>query len=128
MEDEDRDPLDPVGDEQSIWRAIIRNDQSAEIEATAERVAQGINDHFVRDVALATWFSNERPRTSGVAKPGQLLTLQERFPDKSRDQLNRALRKADSLLATELLSNRNLTWSDNLRAMLEKQRERGLRS
>lgn len=127
-EDEDRDPLDLVSNEQSIWGAIVTNDQTAEIEATAERVAHGINDPFVRDVALAAWSSNDRPRTSGVAKPGQLPTLQERFPDKSRDQINRALRKADSLLATELLSNRNLTWSDDLRAMLEKQRERGLRS
>jgi DNA-directed RNA polymerase specialized sigma24 family protein len=127
-EDEDRDPLDLVSNEQSIWGAIVTNDQTAEIEATAERVAHGINDPFVRDVALAAWSSNDRPKTSGVAKPGQLPTLQERFPDKSRDQINRALRKADSLLATELLSNRNLTWSDDLRAMLEKQRERGLRS
>ena len=127
-EDEDRDPFDLVSNEQSIWGAIVRNDQSAEIETIAERVAQGINDPFVRDVALAAWFSDQRSNTSGVAKPGQLPTLQQRFPDKSRDQINRALRKADSLLATELLATRNLTWSDDLRAMLEKQRERGLRS
>lgn len=127
-EDENRDPLDLVSNEQSIWGAIVRNDQSAEIEIAAERVVERIDDPFVRDVALTAWFSDERPKTSGVAKPGHRPTLQQRFPDKSRDQINRALRKADSLLATELLSNRNLTWSDDLRAMLEKQRERGLRS
>lgn len=128
MEDEDRDPLDLIPNEQSIWPAMVSDDQSAEIETIAQRVAEGINDPFVRDVAFAVWFSNERPQTSGVATPGQLPTLQQRFPDKSRDQINRALVKADSLLAAELLSDQNLTWSDDLRAKLEKQRQRGRRS
>jgi hypothetical protein len=78
----------------------------------------------VREIAHATWFASERPKTSGVGtdeKP----TLQRLFPEKSRDQINRALRKADSSLAAALLAQPDLSWTDDLRAILEEQRKRG---
>lgn len=126
--DDDEDPFDAISNEESLWPAIAADDQSARIERIAERVASAMDDPFASAVARATWFSEERPKTSGSAKGDQPTTLQERFADKSRDQINRALRKADRLLAAELLEDHNLTWSDDLRAMLEKQRKRGPRS
>ena len=50
---------------------------------------------------------------------GDALPLTELFPDKSRHQIQRALRQADSQLAAALLADEEIDWSRDELAFLE---------
>lgn len=121
--DEEVDPATKLED--SFWEKLAQQTQREQIEAIALAVVDAIEDSFIRDVARATWFSSQRPKTSGDTKPDLDPPLLDQFPGKNRDQVNRALRKADSQLAAALLAEAGMTWPDDLRKILEKQSSRG---
>ena len=98
------------------WHAVTEPKSVQCIEAVARRVLGLIQDNFVRAVAEVTWFNTERPRVSGRWDKGA--TLVARFPEKSRYQLMRALRHADSQLAAALLVDPDIEWTDDLRGFL----------
>lgn len=116
-----------LSDSDSPWQALSHDDQSPQIEAIALKVVDGFENPFHRDVARAVLLSSERPQVSGASKPDRAPPLTEQFPERSRDQLNRALRAVDSSFAAALLADDNLSWSDHLRKLLEKQKNRGKR-
>jgi DNA-directed RNA polymerase specialized sigma24 family protein len=99
------------------WHAVMQESNVRRIEEVAQQVVGVIQDKFVRSVAEAAWFNTERPRVSGRWDKGA--SLSALFPGKSRYQLMRALRHADSQLAAALLVEPNLEWTDDLRNLLK---------
>lgn len=100
------------------WHAKIRDGNTERIEETARKVIESIPDDFVRKVASRAWFENMRPKISGAAKPGAV-PLTDIFPGKSRHQIQRALRQADSQLAAALLAHEEIDWTKDAQAFLK---------
>ena len=115
-EDDAPDPLAEIA-AAPPWHAVTEPKSVQCIEGVARRVLGLIQDRFVQAVAEATWFNTERPRVSGRWDKGA--TLVARFPDKSRYQLMRALRHADSQLAAALLVDPDIEWTNDLRGLLK---------
>lgn len=113
------DDTDPLAEIAAVppWHAVTERNDVQRIEAIAQRVLAAIPDEFVRSVATIAWFQSERPRISG--RSGKRAPLSARFPGKSRYQLMRALRHADSQLAAALLDEPHLEWTVDLRRLLE---------
>jgi DNA-directed RNA polymerase specialized sigma24 family protein len=128
------EPLEESGDRQtaepsttgSIARRhpVLGSDGTAKIEAIAQRVVGEIPDDFVRAVASQAWFAPKRPKVSGQGKAAELVAvpLTEMFPGKSRFQITRALRQADSQLAAALMAAPDLTWEGDLDGLLRRLR------
>jgi DNA-directed RNA polymerase specialized sigma24 family protein len=104
------------------WHVKICEGDSQKIEQMALKVLEEIPDDFVREVASRAWFQNKRPKISGATKAdaAPLTTL---FPGKSRHQIQRALRHADSQLAAALLANEEIDCTKDAQAFLELRRD-----
>jgi DNA-directed RNA polymerase specialized sigma24 family protein len=100
------------------WHVKICDGNHERIEQTARMVIETMPDGFVRDVANRAWFEDSRPKISGTAKQGAV-PLTDVFPGKSRHQIQRALRHADSQLAAALLEHEGVDWRREERAFLE---------
>lgn len=100
------------------WHVKIREGDSERIEQVARTALEEIRDDFVRKVASRAWFENMRPKISGAAKPGAV-PLTDLFPGKSRHQIQRALRQAESQLAAALLANEEIEWPKDAQVFLE---------
>lgn len=124
--DED-DPIDRLAKDQSPWQVVWEHDQTERIEAILSSVVSTIEDPFEREVAQAVWSSGQRPKTSGASAPDRDPPLTERFPGKSRHQINHILRRVDSRLAAALLAEPRLEWPDDTVAFLRLQESRGKR-
>ena len=105
------------------WHVKSSPEDQERIEQTARMIIEKMPDGFVRDVANQAWFENERPKISGLPKP-DAVPLTEVFRDKSRHQIQRALRQADSQLAAALLADEEIDWSREERAFLEERTAR----
>ncbi len=123
-ENENDESSETIFDVQNLppWHAKIGDGNIERIEQIARKVIEDIPDDFVRDVASRAWFENMRPKISGAAKPGAV-PLTDLFPGKSRHQIQRALRHADSQLAAALLANDEIKWPKGAQAFLEQQRD-----
>ena len=107
------------------WHATVEPTQVHRIEEIARRVVNEIGDEFIRAVAHAAWFANERPPVSGAGGNGENAPpLTSTFNDKSRHQITRALRHAAAQLLAALLGTKDLIWMDGLAALLEGLRKR----
>jgi DNA-directed RNA polymerase specialized sigma24 family protein len=107
------------------WHSRVEPNQIEHIEKIARRVIGEIGDEFIREVAEAAWFSNERPPVSGVAgSEEESVPLTSIFKDKSRFQIMRALRHADVQLCAALLSSNDLVRTTGLAALIEGIRKR----
>ena len=104
------------------WHVKICDENHERIEQTARMVIDKMPDGFVREVATRAWFENMRPKISGTAKPGTV-RLTDLFPDKSRHQIQRALRHADSQLAAALLAHEEIDWNKEEKAFLQERRD-----
>jgi DNA-directed RNA polymerase specialized sigma24 family protein len=102
------------------WHEEVRVKYTEKIEDVMHRVLEEIPDRFVRAVAGAAWLGNERPRVSGTTAKKDNLSLTEHFPGKSRFQITRALRQADSQLAAALLTELDVELNQEVRALLER--------
>jgi hypothetical protein len=122
-EDDKPEDLFAVASERPPWHSIVGNVQIDRIEEIARRVVDEIDDDFVRSVAYASWFANQRPKVSGrhLSEDGDP-PLTSTFKGKSRHQITRAMRHADSQLAAALLSEDDLEWTPDVQALLEKLR------
>lgn len=121
--DEDHLPKDllEIPSEIAPWLPTVEENQVALIEQIARDVVDQIDDAFIRAVACASWFANERPSVSGsreTAEGEQPLTT--RFKNKSRHQITRALRHADAQLAAALLAADDLVLTSGIKALLER--------
>ena len=102
------------------WHSTIESNQAHRIEQIARCVVDEIGDEFIRAVAHAAWFANERPPVSGVGGRGENTPpLTSTFKNKSRHQITRALRHADTQLLAALQNTKDLMWTDGLAALLE---------
>ena len=128
VENEDDESSEAIFEIESLppWHVKIREGNSERIEQMARKVIEELPDDFVREVARRAWFENARPKISGTAKPGAA-PLTDLFPGKSRHQIQRALRHADSQLAAALLANEEIDWPKEAQAFLEQRRD-GVRS
>lgn len=108
------------------WHVTISGGNKERIEQIARVVLATMPDGFVREVATRAWFQDMRPKISGTAKPGAV-PLTDLFPDKSRHQIQRALRQADSQLAAALLADEEIDWNSEEKGFLKEQRD-GVRS
>jgi DNA-directed RNA polymerase specialized sigma24 family protein len=110
----------PAGLRSRFSHIDFKPNQVTSIEKIAQRVASELPNEFVRAVALAIWFQDERPKQSGVADSlvgdVPLTTL---FPGKSRFQIMRAQRSADGQLAAALLAEPNLDLERDWHSVLE---------
>lgn len=105
--------------------SALRSDAAPIIEAIAQRVVEEIPDEFVRAVASRAWFAPKRPKVSGQSKATEpdALPLTAVFPGKSRFQVTRALRQADSQLAAALIAAPDLEWEGGLDSLLRRLRD-----
>jgi hypothetical protein len=107
------------------WHADVSPNKIQAIEELAERVLKEIPNPFIRDVAREAWFESRRPKTSGSARARDgSRSLASRFPGKTRDQINRALRHADAQLAAALMADSKLELGPDLHSLLEKLKAR----
>jgi DNA-directed RNA polymerase specialized sigma24 family protein len=106
------------------WHGTVQDTCVPRIEEIARRVLGEIEDEFVRAVAQEAWFKKERPNISGRSKPGEDPPLTTIFPGNDRFKITRALRHADSQLAAALLAETGLVWSRDIRALLERLKEK----
>jgi hypothetical protein len=120
VDQEDESPED-VFDVEVLppWHVKICDGNTERIEETARKVIDSIPDDFVRKVASRAWFENMQPKISGVAKSGAV-PLTDFFPGKSRHQIQRALRHAESQLAAALMAHEEIDWAKDAQAFLEK--------
>lgn len=114
-----RDPLEAIS-ESPPWHGSFESDHATRIEEIVIQVRDEIEDDFVRAVATAIWFESERPRVSGRSKLGNPPPLTDQFSEKSRDQINRALRQANSRLIAALLADPVLQSNDAARNLVAK--------
>lgn len=108
------------------WHVKICDGNNERIEQTARMVIEKMPDSFVREVATRAWFEDRRPKVSGTVKQGAV-PLTDLFPGKSRHQIQRALRHADSQLAAALLAHEDINWNKEEHAFLEELKD-GVRS
>ena len=97
-----------IPSEVAPWLPTVESNQVALIEQIAREVVAQIDDEFIRAVACASWFANERPLVSGIRETEGEPPLTTRFKDKSRHQITRALRQADVQLLAALLAAEEL--------------------
>lgn len=126
-ESENSKPWTGIGAARRI-QCSMKLDKTGTIERIAKEVVAGIPDEFVRAVAQAAWFENERPQVTatGVAEDGAV-PLAAVFAGKSRYQIMRALRLADAQLAATLLADQTLDLGVDVEALLTTLRARGER-
>lgn len=105
--------IPPAGDGHDIfdgiaepppWHGTIGGGDDSWLESLLEDVIASLQDGFVRDVARSLWLGPTRPKTSGKSKNGAPPPLTEQFPEKSRDQINRAVREAKVQLAAAIVA------------------------
>jgi hypothetical protein len=114
-----------IASEIAPWLPTVEANQVALIEQIARDVVAQIDDEFIRAVAYASWFANERPLVSGVRETAEgEPPLTTRFKNKSRHQITRALRRADVQLLAALLAAEDLVFTPGITALLEELAER----
>jgi DNA-directed RNA polymerase specialized sigma24 family protein len=124
QEDAGRDPLAELI-ETPEWHADLRPNQIVLIEEIAQSVLVGLPNTFIQAVAREAWFQNKRPKTSGsTGGPDGIRSLASRFPGKSRYQVLRALRHADTQLVTALMTNPILDLGPDLDSLMKKLKAR----
>lgn len=120
-EDDAPQDLLEIPSETAPWLPTVEENQVAVIEQIARDVVDQIDDTFIRAVACASWFANERPLVSGARETAEgEPPLTTRFKNKSRHQITRALRHADAQLAAALLAAEDLVLTPGIKALLER--------
>ena len=120
-EDDAPEDLLEIPSETAPWLPTVEENQVALIEQIARDVVDQIDDTFIRAVACASWFANERPLVSGARETAEgEPPLTTRFKNKSRHQITRALRHADAQLVAALLAAEDLVLTPGIKALLER--------
>jgi hypothetical protein len=123
------DDLFAIASEIPPWHSGLEKTQVARIEEITRGVTEDIPDDFLRQLAYAAWSHGRRPAVSGRGDhpdgPDGKVPLTTTFKDKSRHQITRALRQLDARLAAALLAATDLTWTPDMRALLERLRGNG---
>jgi hypothetical protein len=121
QQDDEDNYIDPISSlsEAPPWHAGLKPNDVEAIETVLERVIGEIPDEFIRAIAKQAWLGQERPPLSGNRTTlHDQVPLTKAFPGKSRFQIMRALRHADSRLAAALLAERVLDLSSDVRTFL----------
>jgi DNA-directed RNA polymerase specialized sigma24 family protein len=119
----DDDELQPRRLKNRFPHLRFERSQVERIEDTALKILAELPNDFMRAVASRAWFRDERPKQSGKAsqKAGSE-PMTSMFPDKSRFQIRRAERYADSQLAAALLADPLLEAGPDWHPVLEELR------